>query len=379
MRYRPLIAPVALAAAVAGLAGWAITQGTLASDGQDHNSGDSKAVQFSAPAGDLPATRHINLDGFDAAVLPNGRLVTPAGREVAVNAPKPFGLALAPNGAMLATVNSGIGPFSVSIIKNISSSAPTTSLVTLSSTFMGVAFSSDSTRFYAAGGENGMIWVGDTASARAIGSVNLNGPAHPFGAPMIPANNPSGRFKGTYPGNLTLGGPGGRYLYVVGQGSFNVFVVDTAAIVTGVNASGAIIEPNNFAAVVGKAQGGRYPYGITATTDGRLFVANVGVVQYSHVTPTTPTGDSNKDYPLGYPATSWPDDMRQDKTIRIKKVDPRNLPLTLRDPEGVRVGYIDHDVEYTVPGLGSPNVNASSSVYVFSLAAPASPSLGQRG
>src|SRR5262249_46391347 len=64
-----------------------------------------------------------------------------------------------------------------------------------------------------------------------------------------------------------------------------------------------------------------------------------------------------------------------DKTITIKKVDPRNLPLTLRDPDGVRVGYIDHDVQYTVPGLGSPNVQASSSVYVFNLAAPTAPSL----
>src|SRR5262249_54936390 len=197
-------------------------------------------------------------------------------------------------------------------------------------------------------------------------------------APMIPANNPSGRFKGTFPGNLTLGGPGGRYLYVVEQGSFNVFVVDTSAIVTGVNASGAIIEPNNFAAVVGQAKGGRYPYAITATNDGRLLVANVGVVQYSHLTPANPTGDSNKDYPLGYPATSWPDDFRQDKTIKIKKVDPRNLPTTLRDPEGIRVGYIDQDLEYTVPGLGSPNVKSSSSVYVFSLAAPTAPSLIDR-
>src|SRR5262249_37499746 len=40
-----------------------------------------------------------------------------------------------------------------------------------------------------------------------------------------------------------------------------------------------------------------------------------------------------------------------------------------------RVGYIDHDLQYKVPGLGSPNVSASSSVYVFSLATPTAPSL----
>src|SRR5262249_48825385 len=191
MTHRTVVAPVALAAAVAGLAGWAITQATIASDGQDRVSVESKVTEFSAPTRDLPATRHINIDGFDAAVLPNGRLITPAGREVAVNAPKPFGIALAPNGAMLATANSGTRPFSVSLIRNINSSAPTTSVVPFSSAFMGVTFSPDSSRFYAAGGENGMIWVGDTASAKAIGSVNLNGPTHPFGAPMNPAANPS--------------------------------------------------------------------------------------------------------------------------------------------------------------------------------------------
>jgi len=378
MTYRTLVVPVALAAAVAGLVGWAGNQGTPASAKEDGGAGGSKTIEFRAPAGNLPATRHITIDGYDAAVLPNGRLITPAGRELAVNAPKPFGLAVAPNGSMLATVNSGTNPFSVSLVKNINANAPTTSVVGLSSAFMGVTFSPDSSRFYAAGGENGMIWVGDTATATVIGSVNLNGQAHPFGAPMSPTANPSGRFKGTYPGNLTLGGPNRRYLYVVEQGSFNVFVVDTTRIVTGVNQNGFVVEPNNFAAVVGQAKAGRYPYGIAAAADGRLFVANVGVVQYSHLTPKNPTGDSNKDYPLGYPGTSWPDDMKHDKTIAVKKVDPRNLPVKLRDPEGVRVGYIDQDLEYTIPGLGSPNVKESSSVYVFSLAAPTVPSLVKR-
>src|SRR5262245_26624020 len=311
MTRRTLIAPLVLVAAAAGFVGWSVTQATPAS-AQDGGAGGSKAIEFSAPAGDLPATRHTNVDGNDGAVLPNGRLITPAGREAAVNAPKPFGLALAPNGAMLATVNSGTGPFSVSLIKQINSGAPTTSVVTLSSAFMGVTFSPDSSRFYAGGGENGMVWVGDTATAKVVGSVNLNGPAHPFGAPMNPAVNPSGRFKGTYPGNLTLGGPNGRYLYVVDQGSFNVIVVDTTKIVTGVNAGGFIVEPNNFAAVAGQAKGGRYPYGIAATADGRLFVTNVGVLQFSHLTPTNPTGNANVDYPLGYPGTSWPDDFEQD-------------------------------------------------------------------
>lgn len=66
----------------------------------------SDFLRFSAPAGDRQATTNTIVDGVSAAMLPNGRLVTPAGKEVNVQAPKPFGLALSPDGSMLATLNS---------------------------------------------------------------------------------------------------------------------------------------------------------------------------------------------------------------------------------------------------------------------------------
>ncbi len=232
---------------------------------------------------------------------------------------------------------------------------------------MGIAFSADGSRFFASGGENGNVWVGDTAAGRIIGSVNLNGVGHPLTAPLDVTTNPPGRFKGAFPGNLTLG-PDGRQLYVVDQGSFDVFVIDTTLIATATDGSGHLLEPNNFASVVGRVKAGRYPYAVTATPDGRsLLVANVGVFQYRHLRPAVPTGDPNRDYPLGYPGAGYPDETENDRTIKIKKVDPLNLPDTLRDPEGIRVGYIDQDIEYVVPGLGSPNVPESSSVYVFGI------------
>src|SRR5262245_36488980 len=145
MKKHALIASLAVVT-VAGLAGWVTTMGTAVSAQPDGGAGGSKLLDFAAPAGYLPATRHIPIDGFDGAILPNGRLITPAGREVAVNAPKPFGLGLAPNGTMLATVNSGITPFSVSLIKNINTNAPTTAVVRLSSTLVGVTLSPASSR-----------------------------------------------------------------------------------------------------------------------------------------------------------------------------------------------------------------------------------------
>ena len=342
----------------------------------DHGLADGRGSQFlsfSAPAGNRPATTNTIINGVSAAILPNGRLVTPVGTEVNVQAPKPFGLALSPDGNMLATLNSGAAPFSLTLISNVHNPTPTVTRIDVNASFMGVTFSPDSRRVYLSGGENGNIWIGDAIAGSIIGSVNLNGASHPLDRPLGVVATPALRFKGTYPGNMVLTG-NGRFLYVVDQGSFQVFVLDTTKIVTGVDAQGRVIEPDNFAAVVGHVKVGRYPFGIGLSTDEQaLFVSNVGVFQYTHLRPTSPVGDDNVDYPLCYPGAGYPDETRNDRTIEITKVDPRNLPSSLRDPDGIRCGYVPSNRSYTVPGLGSPNVPESSSVYVLDISNPSSP------
>jgi DNA-binding beta-propeller fold protein YncE len=325
----------------------------------------TKSVLLSAPAGTLPATEHIPIDGYDAAILPTGRIITPVGTEVSVGAPKPYGMALSADGRVLGTINSGVGPFSVTLIRNLAG-APQTKLVTLDATFQGITFSRDASRFFASGGEDGLVWVGDSATGAIMAVVNLNTPAHPLSGPINPAATPPGTFRGTFPGSMVLE-PTGRFLYVVDQGGFLVHTIDTTKIDV-INHGILAADPNNFSAVIGTSKMGRYPFAIAASPDrGSLFVANVGIFQYRHLDPVNPTGDRNHDYPLGYPGTSYPDDMENDKTIQIKKVDPRNLPPTLQDPNGIRVGYIPRDTTYTIPGLGSPNVPESSSVYVMNI------------
>src|SRR5262249_6427745 len=208
----------------------------------------SDFLGFSAPAGNRPATTDTVIDGVKAAILPNGRLVTPAGTEVNVQAPKPFGLALSPDGKMLATLNSGAGPFSLTLITQLNNPTPTVKRINVNASFMGVTFSPDSKRVYLSGGENGNIWIGDTAIGNIIGSVNLNGVTHPLDRPLDVQNNPQKRFKGAFPGNLILSHDG-RYLYVVDQGGFQVHVIKVSNIQTGVDAQGRITEPDNFAAV----------------------------------------------------------------------------------------------------------------------------------
>ena len=330
----------------------------------------TKSVLFSAPAGTLPATEHTPIDGYDAAILPTGRIITPVGTEVSVGAPKPYGMALSADGSVLGTINSGVGPFSVTLIRNLAG-APQTKVVTLDATFQGITFSRDGLRFFASGGEDGLVWVGDSATGAIMAVVNLNTPAHALSGPINPASTPPGTFHGSFPGSMTLDLTG-HYLYVVDQGGFLVHTIDTTKIDV-INHGILAADPNNFPAVIGTSKTGRYPFAIAASPDrGSLFVANVGIFQYKHLDPVNPTGDRNHDYPVGYPGTSYPDDMENDKTIQIKKVDPRNLPPTLQDPNGIRVGYIPQDTTYTIPGLGSPNVPESSSVYVMNIS-PSAP------
>jgi len=368
-RYRLITgaARVVLALALAA-GGWTVAAQRGGLDGRA-----SGLLNFSAPAGNRPATTSTIIGGVRAAVLPNGRLVTPAGVEVNVQAPKPFGMALSPNGRMLATLNSGAEPFSLTLISDLTSATPSVRRIDVNASFMGVAFSPDSRRVYLSGGENGNVWIADADAGRIVGSVNLNGAAHPLDRPLNVLVTPQLHFKGAFPGNMALS-TSGRFLYVVDQGGFKVHVIDTSAIATGVDGLGRVTEPDNFAAVVGHAGVGRYPFGIALTPDERtLLVTHVGVFQYAHLRPATPNGDDNVDYPLCFPGAGYPDETSSDRVIAIAKVDPRNLPDDLRDPGGIRCGYVPADRLYTVPGLGSPNAPESSSVYVVDVSNPAAP------
>jgi len=347
----------ALAALICGAVGFGIYTAGAWVIAAPHGAPEARGsdfLNFSAPAGDRPATTDTVIDGVKAAVLPNGRLVTPAGIEVNVLAPKPFGMALSPDGRMLATLNSGAGPFSLTLITQLNSSIPTVKRVDVNASFMGVTFSPDSRRVYLSGGENGNIWIGDTAAGKIIGSVNLNGGTHPLDRPLDVLATPQLRFKGAFPGNMVID-THGRFLYVVDQGAFQVHVIDVSKIQTGFDAQGRITEPDNFAAVIARVKVGRYPFGIALSPDDRsLFVTHVGVFEYTHLRPANPTGDDNIDYPLCYPGAGYPDETRNDRVIQITAVDPRNLPASLREPDGIRCGYVPSDRLYTVPGLGQP-------------------------
>src|SRR5579872_7359417 len=120
-------------------------------------------VELAAPAGDQPT--YINASG--ESVLPNGRLITPAGVQVTVE-PHPYGMALSPDGKMLVTANMGTWPFSISIISALESSVPHVeqippgyppqrSEVEPSSVYIGRAIAWDNRTAYVSEGDTGKI------------------------------------------------------------------------------------------------------------------------------------------------------------------------------------------------------------------------------
>src|SRR2546428_12896260 len=132
-----------------------------------------------APAGDRPA----RIDPAGETILPNGRLLTPRGKQVKV-APHPYGLALSPDGKTLVTANSGTAPFSFSIITDVGSRDPKVVQVPPGykspgadpdSVYMGVAIAPDNRTVYVAEGNNGRVGIFDLVTRRRLDSVSLDG------------------------------------------------------------------------------------------------------------------------------------------------------------------------------------------------------------
>ena len=126
--------------------------------------GKNSLFILSAPAGNLYTS--IKKNGI--TVLPNGRLLTPAGKSLVV-ATHPFGLALSRDGKIAITANSGVSPLSISIIRNLTttpeiSQVPpgySTNTGVLESVFMGLAISPDNSKVYVAAGQENKILAFD--------------------------------------------------------------------------------------------------------------------------------------------------------------------------------------------------------------------------
>ncbi len=224
-------------------------------------------IYYRSPAGRLYTA--INKEG--TTVLPNGRLLTPSGRNLIV-APHPFGLAVSNDGSIAVTANSGINPLSISIIRDLTTSPEiiqippgyTTNKGILESVFMGLAISPDNRKVYVAAGQDNKIIVFDLFSGTKTDSIDCS-------ESEDGKNYPDG-----YIGDMVISRDG-HYIFAVDQVNFRLLIADT-----------------RLMKVIKLGCGGSYPFGVALTPDEKkVYVANVGMFQYSKIGRS---GEETSDY-----------------------------------------------------------------------------------
>jgi len=212
----------------------------------------------SAPAGD----RYTRINREGETIIPNGRLITPLGKQIFV-APHPFGLILSPDGKTIITANSGVGPFSISIVKDFNSPSPDVKQIPetqnpekglLEAVFMGLAVSPDGKKVYVAGGQQNLIYIFDLTTNKKLGEIKCN------------KSLDDTDYSDGYIGDIVMNKDGSR-LYAVDQIGFRMMVIDTK--------TNSLIQ---------NIKTGRYPFGIALSPDEKtVYVANVGMFEYSYI------------------------------------------------------------------------------------------------
>ena len=266
-----------------------------------------------APAGD----RYCEIDANGETIIPNGRIIKPMGRTV-TTAPHPFGLALSPNGELAVTANSGIRPFSISIIRDVKGENPVVQQIpegaqndegVLEAVFMGLAITPDNRFVYVAGGTANKIFKFDLEQGEKVDSINC--------AVIVGEKD----YTHGYIGDMILS-EDGKTLFAVDQIGFRLLIIDT--------------ETNEIRHHVPT---GRYPFGLTLSPDGkRVFVANVGMFEYSPIKSLDPA--------------------------RMKET-AADFPTSAFNSPEMREGYKKGELE--VGGLGDPNAPEAFSVWVVNL------------
>ncbi len=270
---------------------------------------------ISAPAGN--EYTHIDRAPGAKTVLPNGRYLTPRGTQIET-APHPYGLILSPDGNTVITANSGINPFSISIVRDALGANPTVNQIPkgnrtdngiLEACFMGLAVSPDNKLVYVAGGQTNKIYLFDLATGEKAGSIDCS------------VKTPTTDYSHGYIGDMALTRDG-KTLYALDQIGFRLVVIDVAS-----------------KKILHNVPTGRYPFGITLSPDERTaYVANVGVFDYK------PFTDLNR---------------------KDVKGTSHNFPATKYGSKEAR----DGDEKTGVPALGDPNVPEAFSVWTVNLGA----------
>lgn len=200
-------------------------------------------------------------DPLGTTVLPSGRWLRPVGQHTPVER-FPHGMAMSRDGARLFVASDMVGQLvsgwregRTEVVEIRLPLPPGKKRAKLNAG--GAEFSPDGGRLYWSSGERGTVMVFETAGGRMVDEITLN-------------SEVGGRkYEDSFAVDLKLSADG-RYLYCADVTNFRLAVVDTAE-----------------KKVVGSAVVGRYPYAL-ALAGERVFVANIGLFEYSAIPAPTP-------------------------------------------------------------------------------------------
>ncbi len=312
---------------------------------------------ITAPADD----RYVTIDKTGETIIPNGRIVAPAGRSIVV-APHPYGLTLSPDGNTAITANSGTGPLSITIIRNILSSTPEVQQVppgpstdqgVLASVFMGLAISNDNKMVYVAGGQENKIFIFDLITGEKRDFIDCS---------FVSGDSD---YSHGYIGDLTLS-KDGKKLYAVDQIGFRMVIID--------------LETGKLEHSIPV---GRYPFGICLSPDEKkIYVANVGMFEYSVMNGITEKNAGEK--ALKFPAFGYGSEEMikgiENDSVSIPALGEMNAPeafsvftISLENPDNPKViaktktGHLVGAKVEDIPAVGgaSPNSLVATDKYVF--------------
>jgi YVTN family beta-propeller protein len=305
--------------------------------------------------------QYLEIDPAGKAILPNGRIVAPAGKTYKT-APHPYGLTLSPDGNIAVTANSGTNPLSITIIRDILSEnpdiqqvppGPATEEGILASVFMGLAISPDNNKVYVSGGQENKVYIFSTETGEKLDSINCS------------YRDENTDYSHGYIGDLVLTQDGAT-VYAVDQINFRVAVLDTKS-----------------KSLLHSVPVGRYPFGIILSPDEqKVYVANVGMFEYKPIPGLTE--DNIQEKGLKFPAfgygTKEAEEGIKNDSMDVPGLGPQNaiesfsiFTIDISNPDKPQViaknktGHLVGSLVDGVPAVGgsSPNSLAATDEYVF--------------
>lgn len=264
-------------------------------------------VTLQVPAGEKYANINVN----DISVLPSGRFVKPAGTFQRITA-DPFGLTLSNDGKKAITLHNGVITI-IDVEKNSHIRVPDYEKKIISpfpnGSFLGAAFHKDNKTVFLSGGDKGTVIAYDCELLKVVNTFKLDA-----------AFNDS-MYQDSFTSDLIYNADKNELL-VLDQANYRLVRID--------------LDTKNITASISV---GRLPFGLAISPDGKTaVVANVGMYAYPLV-----AGMTKENY--------------NEKMIS-------HHPYAHNTPESINGTTVDGQ---KIPGVGSPNVLESMSVFTIDL------------